>query len=200
MEEKSTILGALKVLFGVETEVTPIPSILDKDPAELDTFLDVVTVDGITLRVAEMAEGVECYHVNEEGVETLCEEGAEYVLESGEKITIGAEGRIAMIEAAEVEVEIEEDMAKKKEMYSEEETSAEVVEAVTEEAFAKVSEIETLRQANIMLAEQLDALTARVEAFAKAPSAEPVVTTTAFNKSKQVLTTAQERLAFFGSK
>ena len=84
-------------------------------------------------------------------------------------------------------------------MYSEEETPATVVEPVTE-TFAAQSEVEVLRQANILLAEKLDELTARVEAFAKAPTAEPVVTTTAFNKSKTVLTTAQERLAFFGSK
>ena len=198
--EKQQIVGAIKALFGVETEVTPMPSVLDR-PEDFEVFVDVVTVDGLTLRVAEMAEGVECYHIGEDGTETLCEEGAEYVLTSGEKITIGAEGRIASIEAAEaeVEVEIEDEMGKKKEMYSEEETPATVVEPVTE-TFAAQSEVEVLRQANILLAEKLDELTARVEAFAKAPTAEPIVTTTAFNKSKTVLTTAQERLAFFGSK
>lgn len=199
--EKQQIVGAIKALFGVETTpAEPMPSVMDR-PEDFEVFVDVKTVDGLTLRVTEMAIGAECYHISEDGVETLCEEGSEYVLESGEKIEIGPEGRIAAIEAPEEEiVDVEEDMGKKKEMYSEEETPAEEVAEETKEQFAAQSEVEVLRQANILLAEKLDELTARVEAFAKAPTAEPVVTTTAFNKAKTVLETKEDRLKFFGSK
>jgi hypothetical protein len=204
--EKKNILESIKQLFSVETsEFETVPSIMDNAEAIDMAYVDVKTVDGMTLRVADLAVGVACYHIAEDGTETLCEAGAEYELEDGTKIVIGEEGLIAEImqpEEAEVEVEVDMKDKDKKEMYSEEteETVEEAVEEVTEEAFAKVSEIETLRQANIMLAEKLDELTARVEAFAKAPSAEAVVTTTAFNKSKQVLETREERLKFFGSK
>lgn len=201
--DKTQVLGAIKALFGVETTpAEPMPSVMDR-PEDFEVFVDVKTVDGLTLRVTEMALGAECYHIGEDGVETLCAEGSEYVLESGEKIEIGPEGRIASIEMPEEEiVDAEEDMGKKEE-YSEEEAPAEEEAPVAEEAketFASQSDIDTLRQANILLAEKLDELSARLETFAKAPSAEPVVTTTAFNKAKTVLETKEDRLKFFGSK
>jgi len=202
MDQNKTILGALKVLFGVEEEKAfeALPSIMDRDPAELDAmdekYLDVMTQDGMTLRVAEMAVGVPCYHVDAEGVETLCEAGAEYVLEDGTKISIGEEGLIAEIEAVEEAEEIEVEMKDKDKEEKYEETPA--VEET--QSFASVSEVETLRAANLMLAEKLDALTAQVEAFAKAPSAEPLSTSTARVEAKTKMETREERLKFFGSK
>jgi hypothetical protein len=208
MQENKTILGALKLLFGVEEEkeFEALPSIMDRDPAELDTldekYLDVMTQDGMTLRVSDMAVGATCMHVAEDGTETPCEAGAEYVLEDGTKIVIGEEGVIGEIVAAEaedssVEVEVEMGDKKDKEMYAEE-TAEEVVEST--QTFAAQSEVETLRQANLMLAEKLDALTAQVEAFAKAPSAEPLSTSTAAVTAKSKIETREERLKFFGSK
>jgi hypothetical protein len=207
MQENKTILGALKLLFGVEEEkeFEALPSIMDRDPAELDEldqkFLDVMTLDGMTLRISDMAVGATCMHVAEDGTETPCEAGAEYVLEDGTKIVIGEEGIIGEIVAAEeeedssVEVEVEMGDKDKKMKYEEEETPAEETQT-----FAAQSEVETLRQANLMLAEKLDALTAQVEAFAKAPSAEPLSTSTAAVTAKSKIETREERLKFFGSK
>ena len=122
MQENKTILGALKLLFGVEEEkeFEALPSIMDRDPAELDEldqkFLDVMTQDGMTLRISDMAVGATCMHVAEDGTETPCEAGAEYVLEDGTKIVIGEEGIIGEIVAAEEEdssVEVEVEMGDK---------------------------------------------------------------------------------------
>jgi hypothetical protein len=205
MTEKSTVLNAIRLLFSAaETtaEVAP-ASIMETTDETVEKFIDVVTQDGITLRVAEMAVGVPCYHVDSEGVETLCEDGAEYVLEDGTKISIGAEGLIAEIEAPEAEeaeVEVEMGDKKDKQMYAEE-TETEAPAEVTEQAFASVSEIETLRQANVLLAEELDALRAEFQAFAKAPSAEALSTSTKNNVGVVAYpTTREERLAFFGKK
>ncbi len=207
--ENKTILGALKLLFGVEEEKAfeALPSVLD-DPNTMDhldnpideKFLDVMTQDGMTLRISDMAVGATCMHVAEDGTETPCEAGAEYVLEDGTKIVIGEEGIIGEIVAAEeeddsIEVEVEMGDKDKKMKYEEEETPAEETQT-----FAAQSEVETLRQANLMLAEKLDALTAQVEAFAKAPSAEPLSTSTAAVTAKSKIETREERLKFFGSK
>jgi hypothetical protein len=202
--EKSTVLSAIRLLFSA-AEAPENVSITETTEETIQKFIDVVTQDGITLRVADMAVGTPCYHVDSEGVETLCEAGSEYVLEDGTKIMIGEEGVISEIVPAEaesdsVEVEVEMGDKKDKQMYAEE-TETEAEAEGTEQAFASVSEIETLRQANVLLAEELDALRAEFMAFAKAPSADALSTSTKNNVSAVAYpTTRDERLAFFGKR
>lgn len=202
MTERSTVLSAIRLLFSAAEAPG---SIMETTDETIETFLDVVTQDGITLRVADMAVGIPCYHVSEDGTETLCEAGVEYVLEDGTMIRIGEEGVISEIVPAEAEdssVEVEVDMADKKDkqMYAEK-TETEAPAEVTEQSFASVSEIETLREANVLLAGELDALRAEFMAFAKAPSAEALSTSTKNNVGVVANpTTRDERLAFFGKR
>jgi hypothetical protein len=210
MIDKSTVLSAIKMLFSAAEAPE---SILESTDTEPQTFVDVMTVDGITLRVTDMVVGASCMHVDAEGVETACEEGTTYELEDGTKIVIGADSTIAEIMPVEAEpVEVEVEMGDKdKQMYSEETEETVEAEAVvetveepaelTEQEFANVTEIETLRKANVLLAEEIDALRAEFMAFAKAPSADALSTSTTNNVATVANpTTRDERLAFFGKR
>ena len=147
--DKKTFIDKLKTMFSdVESEVKE------------DTFIDVKTVDGVSLRVKEeeITEGVQIYVVDEEGIETPAPEG-EHVIE-GKTITTDAEGKVVSVVETEVEEEVEEV----------EEVEAKECDCVGEEGCECDKKGEYEAEMSEEVAEEVNPMEARIEALEKSLS------------------------------
>ena len=147
--DKKTFIDKLKTMFSdVESEVKE------------DTFIDVKTVDGVSLRVKEeeISEGVQVYVVDEEGIETPAPEG-EHVIE-GKTITTDAEGKVVSVVETEVEEEVEEV----------EEVEAKECDCVGEEGCECDKKGEYEAEMSEEVAEEVNPMEARIEALEKSLS------------------------------
>jgi len=147
--DKKTFIDRLKTMFSdVESEVKE------------DTFIDVKTVDGVSLRVKEeeITEGVQIYVVDEEGIETPAPEG-EHVIE-GKTITTDAEGKVVSVVETEVKEEVEEV----------EEVEAKECDCVGEEGCECDKKGEYEAEMSEEVAEEVNPMEARIEALEKSLS------------------------------
>ena len=147
--DKKNFIDRLKTMFSeVENEVKE------------DTFVDVKTVDGVSLRVKEeeITEGVQIYVVDEEGIETPAPEG-EHVIE-GKTITTDAEGKVVSVVETEVKEEVEEV----------EEVEAKECDCVGEEGCECDKKGEYEAEMSEEVAEEVNPMEARIEALEKSLS------------------------------
>ena len=202
--DKKTFIDKLKTMFSdVESEVKE------------DTFLDVKTVDGVSLRVKEeeIAEGVQVYVVDEEGIETPAPEG-EHVIE-GKTITTDAEGKVVSVVETEVEEEVEEVEeveAKECDCVGEEgcecdkkgEYEAEMSEEVIEEVNPMEARIEALEKSLSNIAESMsaiDGLSKAVADLANSPADKEVKLSKSSDAPiKKELTSREAKLKAFSKR
>ena len=206
--DKKSFIDKLKTMFSdIENEVVE------------DTFVDVKTVDGVSLRVKEeeIAEGVQVYVVDEEGIETPAPEG-EHVIE-GKTITTDAEGKVVSVVETEVEEEVEEVEeveAKECDCVGEEgcecdkkgeyeaEMSEEVIEEVVEEVNPMEARIEALEKSLSNIAESMsaiDGLSKAVADLANSPADKEVKLSKSSDAPiKKELTSREAKLRAFSKR
>ena len=202
--DKKTFIDKLKTMFSdVESEVKE------------DTFIDVKTVDGVSLRVKEeeITEGVQIYVVDEEGIETPAPEG-EHVIE-GKTITTDAEGKVVSVVETEVEEEVEEVEeveAKECDCVGEEgcecdkkgEYEAEMSEEVIEEVNPMEARIEALEKSLSNIAESMsaiDGLSKAVADLANSPADKEVKLSKSSDAPiKKELTSREAKLKAFSKR
>ena len=202
--DKKNFIDRLKTMFSeVENEVKE------------DTFVDVKTVDGVSLRVKEeeITEGVQVYVVDEEGIETPAPEG-EHVIE-GKTITTDAEGKVVSVVETEVEEEVEEVEeveAKECDCVGEEgcecdkkgEYEAEMSEEVIEEVNPMEARIEALEKSLSNIAESMsaiDGLSKAVADLANSPADKEVKLSKSSDAPiKKELTSREAKLKAFSKR